>query len=196
MRKILIITTTDGTVLCHICDTFCFFTDVIGYIIASFNESTFGEGFAVYHKYVAATGNSSYHLRFATTQKIWSMELHRTPAVPFRWVHVTITWSEAWGLNYYEDGRLVQKTMTFEVYENGGNPYDYVVIGKAPKTAIAGLQPSLQLSELIFRYSYLTSEAVKESVNLSGVLVSQIERRCLVLYFSSLVSSPDQKWPI
>ena len=150
---------------------FYFFTDVTSYIIASFGESTRGEGFAVYHKYISATGNSSYHIRFATTQKIWSMELQRNPVILFRWVHVMITWSEAWGLRYYENGRLLQKTMKFEVIVGGGNPHNNVAIGKAPQTTAVSSQPFLQLSDLIIRYSYLTNGAVKESVNLSGVLV-------------------------
>ena len=150
---------------------FCFFTDVTSYIIASFLESTLGEGFAVYHKYISATGNSTYHIRFATTQKIWSMELQRNPVIPFRWVHVMITWNETWGLRYYENGRLLQKTMKFEVIVGGGNPHNNVAIGKAPQTTAVSSQPFLQLSDLIIRYSYLTNGAVKESVNLSGVLV-------------------------
>ena len=129
----------------------------------------------MHHKYVTATDTSSYHLTFATSTRKWSMTFQRAPVVPFRWVHVTITWSVDWGLSYYEDGRLVQTQLKTKVAGDGNND-DKVTIGKAPSIDILYNLLTLQMSDLTFRYGHLTSEAVKENVHLSGAVISQFRR--------------------
>ena len=93
--------------------------------------------------------------------------MQRNPIIPFGWVHVCITWSEAWGLRYYENGRLVKKQLTHERVVSA-HTTDGVKIGRNALTGILDTQFHLQVSELMFWYSVLTEATVKETLRLTG----------------------------
>ena len=93
--------------------------------------------------------------------------MQRNPIIPFGWVHVCITWSEAWGLRYYENGRLVEKQLTYERVASA-HKTDQVKIGRNALAGIVFTQFHLQVSELMFWYSVLTEATVKETLRLTG----------------------------
>jgi len=95
------------------------------------------------------------------------MEIHRSPIVPFAWIHVCITWSEIWGLKYYENGRLIKEQVNFNWIESV-HQYDSVLIGKAAAHNMHHKLFALQMSELLFWYDFLSASEVKETLILSG----------------------------
>ena len=103
--------------------------------------------------------------------------MNRNPIIPFGWFHVCITWSEVWGLKYYENGRLVREQVNFE-WRGGTDEYTRVEIGKpASRYNIYYTPITFQISELVFWYDFLSQEAVKEKLILSGKyhrLLSQV----------------------
>ncbi|XP_074627543.1 uncharacterized protein LOC141885641 [Acropora palmata] len=126
------------------------------------------EGFNLYHSFNVMANTSSYSLTLGTTSKRWSLEMQRNPIIPFGWVHVCITWSEAWGLRYYENGRLVEKQLTYERVATA-HTTDQVKIGRNALVGIVFTQFHLQVSELMFWYSVLTEARVKETLRLTDV---------------------------
>lgn len=119
----------------------------------------------MYHMYNIPQNTSSYHLKFATESKRWSMLL---PTFPLRWFHVTITWSAIWGLKYYEDGRLVKEEVNFEL-TGSNHAFDEITIGRAPSSDSVAFAPlTFQMSDLVFWYAFLSEAAVKEGFRLSG----------------------------
>ena len=125
------------------------------------------EGFNLYHSFNVMANTSSYSLILGTTSKRWSLEIKRNAIIPFGWVHVCITWSDAWGLRYYENGRLVKKQLTHERVVSA-HTTDGVKIGRNALTGILDTQFHLQVSELMFWYSVLTEATVKETLRLTG----------------------------
>ena len=125
------------------------------------------EGLNLYHSFNVKANTSSYSLTLGTTSKRWSLEIQRDPIIPFGWVHVCITWSEAWGLRYYENGRLVEKQLTYERVVNA-HTTDEVKIGRYTWAASLLTQFHLQVSELMFWYNVLTKATVKETLKLTG----------------------------
>lgn len=118
----------------------------------------------MYHTYNIPQNTSSYHVTFAVSKKRWSMLL---PAVPLRWLHVTITWNAVWGLKYYEDGRLVKEEVNFELTENS-DKFDTIHIGETPSVSLIFHPLTFQMSNLVFWYAFLSEAAVKEEFSLSG----------------------------
>ena len=119
----------------------------------------------MYHTYDIPQNTSSYHLTFATESRRWSMLL---PAVPLRWLHVTITWSAIWGLKYYEDGRLVKEEVNFKL-TGSSHTFDKITIGRSPSIDSVDYAPStFQMSDLVFWYAFLSEANVMEGFSLSG----------------------------
>ena len=89
------------------------------------------------------------------------------PAVPLRWLHVTITWSAVWGLKYYEDGRLVKEEVNFELTGNS-DKFDTIHIGETPSVSLIFYPLTFQMSDLVFWHVFLSEAVVKEEFSLSG----------------------------
>lgn len=90
------------------------------------------------------------------------------PAVPLRWLHVTITWSAIWGLKYYEDGRLVKEEVNSEL-TGSSHESDEITIGTAPSIDSLEFAPlTFQMSDLVFWNAFLSEAIVKEGFSLSG----------------------------
>ena len=104
---------------------------------------------------------------FKTTTKLWSAVMNRDPVVPFGWVHVCITWSEVWGLRYYENGLLITQQLNFE-REAGVHRYKNVLIGRHIAVGNSYKKNSLQVSELMFWYDVLSEATVKNLLTLTG----------------------------
>ena len=105
------------------------------------------QGLNLYQSYNTETNRTSYELSLATTTKLWSLTVQRIPVIPFGWVHVCITWSEAWGLRYYENGLLIKTQLTFEEERTSHNQ-NQALVGRSTSVSVSWTQFHLQVSEL------------------------------------------------
>lgn len=93
------------------------------------------------------------------------------PAVPLRWLHVTITWSAIWGLKYYQDGRLVKEEVNFKL-TGSSDTFDEITIGSAPTINSVDYAPlTFQMSDLVFWYTFISEATVMEEFSLSGASI-------------------------
>ena len=101
-------------------------------------------------------------------RRVWQL----TSAVPLqRWYHVTVTWHEAWGLQYYLDGKCVQQAAKWarQASQNFSVATGIVVGGaESQSDEIASLGANLLLSDLRVWEKYTHKAALLDNFRATG----------------------------
>ena len=110
-----------------------------------------------------------------SNNRVWS--LSSNPKLLLDWTHVTVTWHEAWGLKYYQNGNLHSETNKWTKWF--GNETlavaSRIVIGggESVTDAVASLGGNLQMSDLRIWERYISPSDVLVKYENTGVFFVQ-----------------------
>lgn len=108
----------------------------------------------------------TYHLSVSAGPHIWEARL---PDYPLGWVHVGITWSNQWGLRFYQNGVLtVESTSPARLLYATESTFPRFYIGRESTTSPLKRTHNLQISDLRIWGSVIPPEKMEDMQACSG----------------------------
>ncbi|RMX53475.1 hypothetical protein pdam_00017074 [Pocillopora damicornis] len=102
----------------------------------------------------------TYHLSVSAGPHIWEARL---PDYPLGWVHVGITWSNQWGLRFYQNGVLtVESTSPARLLYATESTFPRFYIGRESTTSPLKRTHNLQISDLRIWESVIPPEKMED----------------------------------